>query len=114
LPGGINVDETKSGSDEQRFPADDHELTPPHGDELRSSETFGRTDRYANVDDATADKTENVTEQGGAVGSFSGETLGGPKANVIGRGGDAIVQDRITSGRPLEGEEPDDVHRRAP
>lgn len=33
---------------------DEQDLTPPHGDELRSEETFGRTDRYTNVDDATA------------------------------------------------------------
>ena len=35
---------------------DEQDLTPPHGDELRSEETFGRTDRYANVDDATAER----------------------------------------------------------
>jgi len=28
----------------------DRDLTPPHGDELRSEITFGRTDRYANAD----------------------------------------------------------------
>jgi hypothetical protein len=35
---------------------DDHELTPPHGDELRDEITFGRTDRYANLDDETASR----------------------------------------------------------
>ena len=35
---------------------DEQDLTPPHGDELRSEETFGRTDRYSNVDDADAER----------------------------------------------------------
>ena len=30
------------------------EMTPPHGDELRSEVTFGRTDRYSNVDEEEA------------------------------------------------------------
>ena len=33
---------------------DAQDLTPPHGDDLRSEETFGRTDRYTNVDDDEA------------------------------------------------------------
>jgi hypothetical protein len=33
---------------------DEQDLTPPHGDDLRSEDTFGRTDRYTNVDDDEA------------------------------------------------------------
>jgi hypothetical protein len=38
--------------------SDEGDLTPPHGDELRSEETFGRTDRYTNIDDADAARQE--------------------------------------------------------
>jgi hypothetical protein len=34
--------------------ADERDLTPPHGDELREEVTFGRTDRYSNIDDEDA------------------------------------------------------------
>ena len=38
---------------------DDHtELTPPHGDALRGEATFGRTDRYTNIDDEDASREE--------------------------------------------------------
>jgi|tagenome__1003787_1003787.scaffolds.fasta_scaffold20385627_1 hypothetical protein len=38
--------------DEQETATPDQgDVTPPHGDELRSEATFGRTDRYANADD---------------------------------------------------------------
>ena len=108
------ADQQQNDSDEQQLPANDDDLTPPQGDDLRSSATFGRSDRHANEDDEPADKTQDVSEQGPALGTVSGETLGGAKPEVIGRGGDTIVQDRITLGRPLEGETPDDVDRRAP
>ena len=36
------------------------ELTPPHGDDLRDEETFGRTDRYSNIDDADAARERPV------------------------------------------------------
>lgn len=104
----------KLDRDERPFPHDDRDLTPPHGDELRAEETFGRTDRYSNVDDESADRTEREPERPAAPGSTSGETLGSARADVIGRGGDTIVQDRITHGRPIDGEEPDEVDRRAP
>lgn len=29
----------------------DNNVSPPHGDELREEVTFGRTDRYSNVDE---------------------------------------------------------------
>lgn len=38
--------------------SDEGDLTPPQGDELRSEETFGRTDRYANIDDTEAARRE--------------------------------------------------------
>jgi hypothetical protein len=34
--------------------SDEGDLTPPQGDALRSEETFGRTDRYSNIDDSDA------------------------------------------------------------
>jgi hypothetical protein len=109
------ADETRQNdSDEQQLPANDRDLTPPRGDDLRSSATFGRADRHANADDATAGKTQEISDQGPALGTVSRETLGSAKPEVIGRGGDTIVQDRITLGRPLEGETSDDVDRRAP
>ena len=39
---------------------DENDLTPPHGDELRNEETFGRTDRYSNIDDETASREESL------------------------------------------------------
>jgi hypothetical protein len=41
-------------NDEEPLRTDEHDLTPPHGDELREEVTFGRTDRYANADDEAA------------------------------------------------------------
>ena len=56
------TDERKSipdpEQDETKARQDDRDLTPPHGDNLRSEETFGRTDRYSNMDDEEADRTE--------------------------------------------------------
>ena len=43
----------------------DRELTPPHGDELREEITFGRTDRYANLDDENATREQPVEDPGG-------------------------------------------------
>ena len=40
--------------------SDEGDLTPPQGDELRSEETFGRTDRYTNIDDADASREERL------------------------------------------------------
>ena len=37
--------------DDETPRATDNDVTPPHGNELRSEVTFGRTDRYTNVDD---------------------------------------------------------------
>jgi hypothetical protein len=34
------------------------ELTPPDGDDLRDESTFGRTDRYANLDDEDATREQ--------------------------------------------------------
>jgi len=48
-----HLDDTKDVADEPVH-SDAGELTPPHGDELRSEETFGRSDRYSNIDDASA------------------------------------------------------------
>ena len=42
--------------------ADERDLTPPHGDELRAEVTFGRTDRYANSDDETATRERVLDE----------------------------------------------------
>jgi hypothetical protein len=39
---------------DEPMPADERDLTPPHGDELREEVTFGRTDRYSNIDDHDA------------------------------------------------------------
>ena len=39
---------------------DEGDLTPPQGDELRSEETFGRTDRYTNIDDTDASREERL------------------------------------------------------
>jgi hypothetical protein len=32
------------------------DATPPHGDELHSERSFGRTDRYTNADDPDPDR----------------------------------------------------------
>ena len=44
--------------------ADD--MAPPHGDELRSEVTFGRTDRYTNVDDEDAAREQPVEDPEGS------------------------------------------------
>jgi hypothetical protein len=54
-----NTDEVLPGEDE-RLQRDDGDLTPPHGDDLRAEETFGRTDRYSNLDDEAADREKNL------------------------------------------------------
>ena len=36
----------------------DNNVSPPHGDELREEVTFGRTDRYTNVDDEQATREQ--------------------------------------------------------
>lgn len=101
--------------DEEPFPRDEQDLTPPHGDELRSEVTFGRTDRYSNLDEEEAARTEQTPEKPAPPpATNTGETPGSANADVIGRGGDTIVQDRITLGRPVEGEQPDEVDRKAP
>jgi hypothetical protein len=41
---------------------DEQDLTPPHGDELRDEITFGRTDRYANIDDQNATRQRTLEE----------------------------------------------------
>ncbi len=46
------------------MPEDEQDLTPPHGDDLRSEETFGRTDRYSNMDDDDAERTEKPELEG--------------------------------------------------
>jgi hypothetical protein len=48
-----HLDDTKDVANEP-IHSDEGELTPPHGDELRSEESFGRTDRYSNIDDQDA------------------------------------------------------------
>ena len=53
-----HLDDTKDVANEP-IHSDEGELTPPHGDELRSEETFGRTDRYSNIDDAAAKRKED-------------------------------------------------------
>jgi hypothetical protein len=40
----------------------ERDLTPPHGDELRSEVTFGRTDRYTTVDDESAAHQQREAE----------------------------------------------------
>jgi hypothetical protein len=39
---------------EEPLRTDEQDLTPPHGDDLRDEVTFGRSDRYANLDDEDA------------------------------------------------------------
>jgi hypothetical protein len=46
---------SRNASPESHPEPDRGDLTPPHGDELVSEETFGRTDRYANQDDREAE-----------------------------------------------------------
>jgi hypothetical protein len=46
---------SRDASRESNPEADRGDLTPPHGDELVSEATFGRTDRYANQDDPEAE-----------------------------------------------------------
>jgi len=41
----------------------ERDLTPPHGDELRSEVTFGRSDRYSNVDDENAARSQPALEE---------------------------------------------------
>ena len=48
----------RMGKENVPLPRDEQDVTPPHGDELRSEATFGRTDRYTNLDDEAADRTE--------------------------------------------------------
>ncbi len=106
------MDGTRNSSDDQAFPEDDQQLTPPHGDELRSGQTFGRTDRYANVDDKVANREQSIVEKG----SSGGDDVAMPTitGDGLARGGDAIVQDRVTLGRDLDGDDEDPVDRRAP
>lgn len=52
-----HLDDTTDAAGEP-IHSDEGELTPPHGDELRSEATFGRTDRYSNIDDAAAKREE--------------------------------------------------------
>lgn len=51
-------DKERMGKEDDPLPRDEQDVTPPHGDELRSEATFGRTDRYTNVDDEGAGGTE--------------------------------------------------------
>jgi len=58
----------KAGQDEPLIEDDtlrdsDRDMTPPHGDELRSEVTFGRSDRYTNVDDENAARQQPAAEQ---------------------------------------------------
>jgi hypothetical protein len=48
--------------DDETPRATDNDVTPPHGDELRSEVTFGRTDRYTNVDDEEATREQPVQD----------------------------------------------------
>ena len=54
-----HLDDTNEAADEP-IHSDEGELTPPHGDELRSEETFGRTDRYSNIDDASSKREQDI------------------------------------------------------
>jgi hypothetical protein len=62
-------DESSRNASRQSTPeADRGQVTPPHGDELRTESTFGRTDRYANQDDPEAespvfDKTPLLSDE---------------------------------------------------
>jgi hypothetical protein len=70
MPEATMPDNDQSGRNASRRStpeADRGDLTPPHGDELRSEDTFGRTDRYTNQDDPDAespvfDKAPMVSE----------------------------------------------------
>jgi hypothetical protein len=48
----------RMGKKGEPLPRDEQDVTPPHGDELRSEVTFGRTDRYTNLDEEAADRPE--------------------------------------------------------
>ena len=48
--------------DDETPRATENDMTPPHGDELRSEVTFGRTDRYTNVDDEEAAREQPVED----------------------------------------------------
>ena len=61
----VHLDDSRDVAGEPLH-SDEGELTPPHGDELRSEETFGRTDRYANIDDASAKRERDKRESGEA------------------------------------------------
>ena len=50
------------------------DATPPHGDELQSEHSFGRTDRYANSDDPEAERPV-----------FSDDVLGAEEDSAAGR-----------------------------
>ncbi len=50
---------------EEPLHSDEGTLTPPHGDDLRSEETFGRTDRYSNIDDDAARREEQLPASSG-------------------------------------------------
>jgi hypothetical protein len=52
------ADEVKDDPIREAPQSDEQDLTPPHGDDLRSEETFGRTDRYTNVDDDEAGRRQ--------------------------------------------------------
>jgi hypothetical protein len=56
---GQDPEDVRSVADEPLH-SDEGDLTPPQGDELRSEETFGRTDRYTNVDDTDATREEQM------------------------------------------------------
>jgi hypothetical protein len=49
-------------NEEEPLRIDEQDLTPPHGDALREEVTFGRTDRYANLDDETRERTLDGTD----------------------------------------------------
>jgi len=53
-----------SSAAEEGLRESDQDLTAPHGDELRSEVTFGRSDRYTNVDDENAANQQFEPVQG--------------------------------------------------
>jgi hypothetical protein len=55
-------------TDDEPLRDSDTDLTPPHGDALREEVTFGRTDRYANLDDQDATREERQDETEGGSG----------------------------------------------
>ena len=53
--GGFMTDKdrtSRNASRSRNAEPDNGDVTPPHGDELVREDSFGRTDRYANQDDA--------------------------------------------------------------